>query len=170
MRDVVTPERSALRAAEVGADALLKATKVDGVFDRDPSGADGAGAVLLRSLSYADVASKKLAVMDGTAVTLAAENGIDCVVFNMRRPGHVERALLGDPSIGTSISNGDVVSSSSSSSSSSSTDGGSPSSPSNSAAAARELMRAPTVTKGGAAWRGGVGVESDSDEGPSVGC
>ena len=165
-----TDSAAALRAAEVGADALLKATKVDGVFDRDPSGADGAGAVLLRSLSYADVASKKLAVMDGTAVTLAAENGIDCVVFNMRRPGHVERALLGDPSIGTSISNGDVVSSSSSSSSSSSTDGGSPSSPSNSAAAARELMRAPTVTKGGAAWRGGVGVESDSDEGPSVGC
>lgn len=167
-----TDSAAALRAAEVGADALLKATKVDGVFDRDPSGADGTAAVLLRSLSYSDVASRKLAVMDGTAVTLAAENGIDCVVFNMRRPGHVERALLGDPNIGTSISNGSASASSSSSSSAAAGAGGSgdgsPRSPS--PAAARELLRAPTVTKGGAAWRGGVGVQSDGDEGPSVGC
>jgi len=161
-----TDSAAALRAAEVGADALLKATKVDGVFDRDPSGADGAGAVLLRSLSYADVSSKKLAVMDGTAFTLAAENGIDCVVFNMRRPGHVERALLGDPGIGTSIR-----------CSSSADEDQPPPPPSSSSsssfprsAAARELLRVPTVSKGGVAWRGGVGVERDSDEGPSVGC
>ena len=161
-----TDSAAALRAAEVGADALLKATKVDGVFDRDPTGADGAGAVLLRSLSFADVAAKKLAVMDGTAVTLAAENGIDCVVFNMRRPGHVERALLGDPSIGTSISNDDESETSSSSSSSPSQPRATPAERS----AARELLRVPTVSsKGGAAWRGGVGVESDSD-GPNVGC
>lgn len=154
-----TDSAAALRAAEVGADALLRATKVDGVFDRDPGGADGAEAVLLRSLSFADVMSKKLAVMDGTAFTLAAENGIDCVVFNMRRKGHVERALLGDPSIGTSIS--------------SSAEDKSPSSSSQgtkaASSAARELLRTPTVTKG-VAWRGGAGVESDSDEGPSIGC
>ena len=166
-----TDSAAALRAAEVGADALLKATKVDGVFDRDPGGADGAAAVLLRSLSFADVASRKLAVMDGTAVTLAAENGIDCVVFNMRRPGHVERALLGDPSIGTSISNGAAPSPPSSSSAAAEGGGGGDGSPRSSppSSASRELLRTPTVTKG-AAWRGGVGVQSDSDEGPSVGC
>jgi hypothetical protein len=98
--------------------------------------------------------------MDGTAFTLAAENGIDCVVFNMRRPGHVERALLGDPSIGTSISN------SPSSSSTSSTSSPAPAPTQNS----RDLLRAPTVTKGGAWRNGGVGTESDGEEGPSVGC
>lgn len=165
-----TDSAAALRAAEVGADALLKATKVDGVFDRDPSGADGAGAVLLRSLSFADVTSKRLAVMDGTAFTLAAENGIDCVVFNMRRKGHVERALLGDPSIGTSITSGGCSSTEEKNGAASSSSSSSPSQRATTTkAAARELLRAPTVTKG-VAWRGGAGVESDSDEGPSVGC
>ena len=129
-------------------------------------------AVLLRSLSFADASAQRLAVMDGTAFTLAAENGIDCVVFNMRSPGNVERALLGDPGVGTSISS----SHSSSSSSSSAAAGGAAeeeknasSSSSSPSSSARELLRAPTVTKG-VAWRGGVGAKSDSDEGPSVGC
>lgn len=96
-----TDTAAVLRAAEVGADALLKATKVDGVYDADP--AKHASASLLHALTIDDVVSRKLAFMDGTAATLAADNGIDCVVFNMTRRGNVARALLGDGSVGTRV-------------------------------------------------------------------
>lgn len=96
-----TDTAAVLRAAEVGADALLKATKVDGVYDADP--ALHASASLLPALTIDDVVTRKLAFMDGTAATLAADNGIDCVVFNMTTAGHVVGALLGDASVGTRV-------------------------------------------------------------------
>lgn len=102
-----TDTAAVLRAAEVGADALLKATKVDGVYSADP--ATDARAALLPSVTLDDVVARKLAFMDGTAATLASDNGLECVVFNMRRPGHVARALLGDPAVGTRVTAGNAA-------------------------------------------------------------
>ena len=98
-----TDTAAALRAAEIGAEAVLKATKVDGVYDRDPASAAPGEAVLLDSLSYADVRAARLAVMDETASTLADDNGIAAVVFNMLTPGHVTRALCGEAGVGTAV-------------------------------------------------------------------
>ena len=98
-----TDTAAALRAAEIGADAVLKATKVDGVYDRDPSAAGPGEAILLGSVSYAEVRAARLAVMDETASTLADDNGIAAVVFNMLTPGHVTRALCGEAGVGTAV-------------------------------------------------------------------
>ncbi|KAL6781304.1 hypothetical protein ACKKBG_A10600 [Auxenochlorella protothecoides x Auxenochlorella symbiontica] len=97
-----TDTAAALRAAEIGAGAFLKATKVDGVYDRDP--AHHAGATLHRSLTFQEVLHASLAVMDGTAITLCKENDIPVVVFNLTTPGTMLQALLGDWSVGTVIS------------------------------------------------------------------
>lgn len=98
-----TDTAAALRAAEIGADAFFKATKVDGVYDKDP--VKNPEAVLHKSLSFMDVLIKDLHVMDDTAITLCKENSIPVVVFNLHRPGNVAAALLGDPTeVGTLIS------------------------------------------------------------------
>jgi uridylate kinase len=80
-----TDTAAALRACEIGADVLMKATKVDGVFDRDPEKHNDA--IFFPALSYDEVLTKRLSVMDMAAVSMCRDRGIPIVVFNMRR-GH----------------------------------------------------------------------------------
>jgi uridylate kinase len=89
-----TDSGAALRAAELGCALLLKGTKVDGVYDKDP--AKHADAVRFDSLTVDEMIERKLGVMDLTAATLCRENGIDIVVYKMAEPGAVYRAALGE--------------------------------------------------------------------------
>jgi uridylate kinase len=91
---------AALRATEIGADVLLKATKVDGVYSDDPKKNNSAR--LLRDLSYDQVLAGKLRVMDLTAITLCMERKIPLVVFNLKTPGNIVRVIRGEK-IGTKI-------------------------------------------------------------------
>ena len=85
---------AALRATEMGCDALLKATKVDGVYDADP--AKVSNAVRFDRLSYMDVLSRDLKVMDAAAISLARENRIPILVFSIQNAGEVKRVLEGE--------------------------------------------------------------------------
>lgn len=89
-----TDTAAALRALEVGADAMLKATKVDGIYDKDP--AVHSDAVLFEQLTYGEVLQRQLGVMDLTAVTLCRENKLPLVVFNLTRAGNIRRVVLGE--------------------------------------------------------------------------
>ena len=91
---------AALRATEVGADVLLKATKVDGIYDSDPK--KNPNAKLYHSITYPEVLQKQLRVMDLTAITLAMERKIPLIVFNLKTPGNIARVLRGEK-IGTKI-------------------------------------------------------------------
>ncbi|MGH8951532.1 MAG: UMP kinase [Acidimicrobiia bacterium] len=95
-----TDTTAALRAVEVGADALLKASKVDGIYDADPK--SNPGAKRLEELSYMDFISDELRVMDTTAVTMCKEHGVPIVVFSMITPGNIVKAVNGEK-IGTVI-------------------------------------------------------------------
>jgi uridylate kinase len=95
-----TDTAAALRAMEIRADALFKATKVDGVFDSDPQ--KNPGAKLLTAISYDQFLSAHLGVMDSTAVTLCRDNGLPIRVFKMA-PGNITRVCLGEP-VGTTVS------------------------------------------------------------------
>jgi len=95
-----TDTTAALRASEIGADMIFKATNVDGVYDKDPRTNDDA--VRYDSLTYNEALSQNLKVMDGTAFTLCQDNDIPIVVFNMNQEGTIKRALLGDD-IGTIV-------------------------------------------------------------------
>jgi uridylate kinase len=95
-----TDTTAALRAAEINADVIFKATKVDGVYDRDP--AVHADAVRFDHLSYQQVLSGELAVMDSTAIALCKDNAIPIVVFDLFGPGNIGRAVAGE-TIGTRI-------------------------------------------------------------------
>jgi uridylate kinase len=95
-----TDTAAALRALEIGADALLKATKVDGVYSADPVG--NPGAVRYDSLDYDDVLRMRLAVMDLTAITLCRENRLPIRVFDMGVPGNLLRVVRGEP-VGTLV-------------------------------------------------------------------
>ena len=97
-----TDTAAALRAAEVGACAVLKATKVDGVYDRDPK-AHPREARRYSRLSYAQVSAGELGVMDAAAIALCRENGIPVVVFNAFGAGNVLRAALGVEGVGTTV-------------------------------------------------------------------
>jgi uridylate kinase len=97
-----TDTAAALRAAEVGAGVVLKATKVDGVYDRDPC-AHPREARRYDRLSYAQVAAGELGVMDAAAIALCRENGIPVVVFNAFGAGNVLRAALGVEGVGTTV-------------------------------------------------------------------
>ncbi len=88
-----TDTAAALRAMEIGAEAILKATKVDGIYDSDPI--VHPGAKLFKSLTYREVLEKNLRVMDTTAVTLCMENKLPIVVFNLLQRGNIKRVLLG---------------------------------------------------------------------------
>jgi uridylate kinase len=99
-----TDTAAALRAVEIGAQVLLKATKVDGVYDSDPM--TNAGAIRHERLDYAQMLSDRLQVIDSTAVTLCMENNMPIVVFDMNQPGHIKTAALGGQ-IGTLIDNGE---------------------------------------------------------------
>jgi uridylate kinase len=95
-----TDTTAALRAVEVGADALLKASKVDGIYDSDPK--TNAGATRMEELSYMDFIAGELRVMDATAVTMCKEHGVPIVVFDMITPGNIVKAVSGEK-IGTVI-------------------------------------------------------------------
>ncbi|MDK2975893.1 MAG: uridylate kinase [Candidatus Marinimicrobia bacterium] len=93
-----TDSAAALRAAEMNVDALLKGTKVDGVYDKDP--VTHTDAVRFTSLSYEEAIERNLKVMDMSAIALCRENKIPIIVFNFKEPGHLLRIIKGEP-IGT---------------------------------------------------------------------
>jgi uridylate kinase len=95
-----TDTTAALRAAEVGAEVVLKATKVDGVYSADP--VSDPDAELLDSLTYMEVIARQLRVMDSTAITMCMENEIPIRVFNLAQPGNIAAAVRGEP-IGTRV-------------------------------------------------------------------
>lgn len=89
-----TDTAAALRAAEMGCDALLKATQVDGVYSADPK--LDANAERFEQLSYSDVLARDLKVMDAAAIALARDNGIPVIVFSIHEKGGLARALRGE--------------------------------------------------------------------------
>jgi len=95
-----TDTAASLRAAEIGAEIILKATKVDGVYNADPK--LDANATRFSELAYNDFLRQQLKVMDATAVTLCRENSLPIMVFNMTVQGNIQRALRGDM-IGTLV-------------------------------------------------------------------
>lgn len=97
---VTTDTAAALRALELEADVLMKATRVDGVYSEDPE--KNPHAVLYRSLSFAQVREQNLRVMDSTAITHCQEHNMPILVFNFRKEGNIQRAVMGDR-IGTRI-------------------------------------------------------------------
>lgn len=95
-----TDTAAALRAAEMDAEVILKATKVDGVYDSDPK--ENPAAERLHSVTYLDVINRGLRVMDATATTLCMDNGIPIIVFNLLVPGNIRRTILGEDT-GTTV-------------------------------------------------------------------
>ena len=85
---------------EIRAEAILKGTKVDGVYDSDPN--LNPQAVKFETLEYLEVLRRGLTVMDATAVSLCMENRLPIIVFDFRKEGNIKRALLGEP-IGTRV-------------------------------------------------------------------
>ena len=95
-----TDTAASLRAMEIGADVILKGTKVDGVYTADPK--KDPDAVKFEQLSYIDVLRKGLQVMDATATSLCMDNNLPIVVFDITTPGNVKRLVMGDK-IGTIV-------------------------------------------------------------------
>jgi uridylate kinase len=91
---------AALRAVEIGAEAILKATQVDGVYSADPK--KDSSAVRFETLDYLDVLKLGLSVLDNTALTLCMDNGLPIVVFELMRKGNIKRVIFGEP-IGTFV-------------------------------------------------------------------
>jgi uridylate kinase len=98
-----TDTTAALRAVEIGAQAILKATKVDGIYTADPL--KSVGATRFARLAYLEVLQLGLEVLDNTALTLCMDNGLPIIVFNMNVPGNIRRVVWGEP-IGTYVGNG----------------------------------------------------------------
>ena len=96
-----TDTTAALRATELGADVILKATKVDGVYDKDPI--KYKDAKKYTSVKYIDVLNKGLKVMDSTAISLCMDNKMPIIVFNIKKPGNIKKIVTGEK-IGTIIS------------------------------------------------------------------
>lgn len=95
-----TDTAAALRAAEIGADVVLKATMVDGVYDSDP--ATNPDAEFIHEIGYMDVLARGLNVMDLTAVTMCKENDLPIRVFSLRTPGNITKVVVGED-IGTLV-------------------------------------------------------------------
>src|SRR5213593_2944417 len=89
-----TDTAAALRAMEIKAEIILKGTKVDGIYDADPEQIPDAK--FFAAISYREVLSQNLKVMDSTAISLCMDNGMPIVVFNMNRPGNIKRVVLGE--------------------------------------------------------------------------
>ena len=104
-----TDTAASLRAIEIEADLLLKATQVDGVYDQDPK--TYADAKRYERVSYDEVLSKRLNVMDATAVALCREHELPLYVFNINNPGCLHRIIMGDNNEGTLVGSGTVRSS-----------------------------------------------------------
>jgi uridylate kinase len=95
-----TDTAAVLRAIEIGADVIIKGTRVDGVYDSDPE--KNPSAKLFPQISYQDVLRKDLRVMDMTAITLCKENHLPIAIFNMNIPSNLRRLVLGEK-IGTAV-------------------------------------------------------------------
>jgi uridylate kinase len=98
-----TDSAAALRALEIEADVIMKATKVDGIYTSDP--VKDATATKFDNLSYQTVLEKQLKVMDASAISLCMDNDLPIMVFNMRQSGNIVKAVCGDLSIGTLVAN-----------------------------------------------------------------
>jgi uridylate kinase len=90
-----TDTAAALRAMEIRASVIMKATKVDGIYSADPM--KDPTATRYDSISYLEVLEKRLQVMDATAISLCMDNQLPILVFNLRTPGNLRRAILGEP-------------------------------------------------------------------------
>jgi uridylate kinase len=101
-----TDTAAALRAMEIGADVILKGTKVDGIYDADPLTTPTAKR--FTELPFLSVLNKSLKVMDATAITLCMDNDLPIIVFNLTSPGNIRKILQGD-SIGTIVSKNAIV-------------------------------------------------------------
>jgi uridylate kinase len=97
-----TDSAGSLRALEIGAQVLAKATSVDGVYDRDPR--KFPGAVRFDRVSYDEVLARNLGVMDASAVAMCRDNGLPIIVFNLTERGNIMRMSMGEP-VGTLIGN-----------------------------------------------------------------
>jgi uridylate kinase len=98
-----TDTTASLRAMEVGAEVILKATKVEGVYDADPLKHEGAHK--FEELTYIEVLNRELKVMDSTAISLCMDNQLPIIVFNIMEKGNIKRVVSGEP-IGTLVSGG----------------------------------------------------------------
>lgn len=96
-----TDTTAALRACEIDAEAILKATQVDGIYDSDPHA--NPDATKFDEISYMEVLSRELHVIDSTATTLCMDNGIPIIVFNLHKPGNIDCVLKGEH-VGTTVS------------------------------------------------------------------
>ena len=96
-----TDSAAALRALEIKADIILKATKVDGVYTADPM--KDTAAVRYDSITYQQVLERQLKVMDASAISLCMDNNLPIVVFNMRQAGNIMRVVMGEPGVGTRV-------------------------------------------------------------------
>jgi uridylate kinase len=97
-----TDTAATLRALEIGADVILKATKVDGVYDKDPIKYEDA--IKFKQLSYMEVLQKELKIMDATAISLCMQGSIPIIVFNLFERGNIKRIIMGEE-IGTTVRN-----------------------------------------------------------------
>lgn len=96
-----TDSAAALRALEIRANIILKATKVDGVYSADPM--QDSAATRYESITYQQVLERQLKVMDASAISLCMDNNLPIVVFNMRQPGNITRVVKGESGVGTIV-------------------------------------------------------------------
>ena len=96
-----TDSAAALRALEIKADIILKATKVDGIYSADPM--TDATAELFNEITYRQVLERQLRVMDASAISLCMDNNLPIIVFNMREPGNIKRVVTGASGVGTKV-------------------------------------------------------------------
>lgn len=96
-----TDSAAALRALEIKADIILKATKVDGVYSADPM--KDSTAELFTEITYRQVLEQRLGVMDASAISLCMDNNLPIIVFNMREPGNIRRVVIGERGVGTRV-------------------------------------------------------------------
>jgi Uridylate kinase len=95
-----TDTAASLRAMEIKADVIMKATKVDGVYDSDP--VKNKAAIMFKNISYIDVLTKNLKVMDATAISLCRDNLLPIIVFNLQKKGNIRSVICGKK-IGTYV-------------------------------------------------------------------
>jgi len=96
-----TDSAAALRALEIKADVIMKATKVDGVYSADPM--TDATAELFNEITYRQVLERQLRVMDASAISLCMDNNLPIIVFNMRQAGNIRRVVTGERGVGTKV-------------------------------------------------------------------
>jgi len=97
-----TDTAATLRAVEIEADAILKGTRVDGIFDSDPE--KNPSALKFETIAYLDILKDRLKVMDLTAISLCQENDLPLIVFNMDKPDNLIKIVMGEP-VGTTVGN-----------------------------------------------------------------